>query len=428
MREILHGLGRRRAESLSCSPGRTTGVTHMNTEQSPPILPSPDLLDRRDLMAQNVLTLIHIALQATDLGSGVVPTLDALISSTAAVGAAYFQIAAPAASPPTSSPLGGLPGPFQPVPLIYQVRAAAGELPNTPGMQAIAAHGLPADTPLMQALYSRRTPMFFDDVAMQPQTAGFPELGVASLAAAPVLGMGGELLGAFLMHTFVLHAWSEEEVRLFSSVVGTIAALTARLAAEEQATSAREAALRALGLALETRDRETQGHTDRVTQMASQLAGRFKLSDADAQALRWGAYLHDIGKIAIADSILHKPGKLSEEEFELMRAHVAFGHQFASTLGFLPPDALAVVGQHHERWDGQGYPGKLRGEEIHLLARIFALCDVYDALISERPYKSAWTHEAACAEIARQSGQHFDPQVTAAFFELIAARTGAVSA
>ncbi|GAA4019482.1 HD domain-containing protein [Deinococcus rubellus] len=393
----------------------------MNSEISPTTFP-PALLDSRDLTAQNVLTLIHIALEAADLGAGVVPTLDTLISHTAAVGAAYFQIGAQVAPQ-----LGTQPGLVQPTPLIYQVRAAAGELPDTPGMQAIAAHGLPADTPLMQALYSRRTPMFFDDVAKQPQTAGFAELGVASLAAAPVLGMRGELLGAFLMHTFVAHAWNEEEVRLFSSVVGTIAALTARLAAEEQVTSAREAALRALGLALETRDRETQGHTDRVTLMASQLAAQFKLSHTEAQALRWGAYLHDIGKIAIADSILHKPGKLSEEEFALMRDHAVFGHNFASALGFLPPASLAVVAQHHERWDGQGYPGGLRGEEIHLLARIFALCDVYDALVSVRPYKPAWTPEEACAEIARQSGRHFDPQVTAAFFELLAAQTMAAA-
>ncbi|GAA3999851.1 HD domain-containing protein [Deinococcus rubellus] len=315
----------------------------------PTVLP-----DSRDLTAHNVLALIRVALEAPDLGSGVVPTLNELIDHTAAVGAAYFQATTEDAS----------------APLIYQVRAAAGELPDTPGMQAIAAHGLPADTPLMRALLARRTPMFFDDTAAQPQTAGFPELGVLSLAAAPVVGKRGELLGAFLMHTFVPHAWSEAEVQLFSSVAGIIAALIVRLAAEEQANATREAALRALGLALEARDRETQGHTDRVTQMALQLAEQLELDETETQALRWGAYLHDIGKIAIADAVLHKPGKLSEEEFTLMQTHVVFGHQFASALGFLPSEALAVVLQHHERWDAQGYPAKVGGEEIHLLARI----------------------------------------------------------
>ena len=365
--------------------------------------------DARDVTAQNVLNLIHIALDAPDLGSGITPTLQALVSNTAAVGAAYFQVR------PDQLGL----SPLNADALTYQVRAASGEMPTTPGMQAIAAHGLPADTPLMRALRGRHTPIFFDDTSLRPETAGFPELGVASLAAAPVLSVDGDLLGAFLMHTFEAHAWNDDEVRWFSSVVGTIAALTGRLAAEEQVKVAREAALRALGLALEARDGETQGHTDRVTQMALQLAAQLGLGVDDCQALRWGAYLHDIGKIAVPDQILHKPGKLTEAEFDQMKGHVQGGHQFASALGFLPPEALAVVLQHHERWDGKGYPQGLAGENIHLLARVFALCDVYDALISTRPYKAAWTHAAACAAIAEQAGHHFDPQVVSAFFELL---------
>ncbi|WP_293912221.1 HD domain-containing phosphohydrolase [Deinococcus sp.] len=373
-----------------------------------------------------MLRLLRVALEAPDLGAGVVPTLHELIGNTAAVGAAYFQVkhgqvkhSQVKHSQVEQLQLQGSPpdlGLQTSPPLIYQVRAAAGEMPGTPGMQAIAAHGLPSDTPLLRALLSRRTPMFFGDTRLHPESAGFPELGVASLAAAPVLSARGELLGAFLMHTFELHAWSDEEMRLCSGVTGIIASLLARLAAEEQATAAREAALRALGLALEARDRETQGHTDRVTGMALQLAEHLQLGAEECQALRWGAYLHDIGKIAIADQILHKPGKLSHEEFGLMQTHVIVGHQFAGALGFLPPEALAVIAQHHERWDGAGYPQRVGGESIHLLARIFALCDVYDALISERPYKAAWTVEAARAELRAQSGLHFDPQVVQAFF------------
>lgn len=378
-----------------------------------PLMIAASSVDDRDLTAQSVLRLIRIALEAKDLGTGVVPTLDELIHHTAAVGAAYFQLKLPA----THS--GQFRGAEPAQALIYQVRAAAGELPSTPGMQAVAAHGLPANTPLMQALLTRRTPMFFDDTATRPETAGFPELGVASLAAAPVVGRRGELLGAFLMHTFEAHVWSEQEVRLFSSVVGTIAALMARLAAEEQVSAAREAALRALGLALEARDRETQGHTDRVTELALRLAKHFHLGEEQCQALRWGAYLHDIGKISIPDHILHKPSSLSEDEFKLMQSHAEVGHSFASALGFLPSEALEVVLHHHEKWNGKGYPRQLAGEDIHLLARIFSLCDVYDALISERPYKRAWTPAEAHAELAAQAGHHFDPQVVSAFFELL---------
>ncbi|TSA84499.1 HD domain-containing protein [Deinococcus detaillensis] len=366
--------------------------------------------DNRDLTAQSVLRLVHIALEAKDLGTGVVPTLDELIQHTAAVGAAYFQLKLPS---------GEVQNAALPQALIYQVRAAAGEMPTTSGMRAVAAHGLPSDTPLMQALLTRRTPMFFDNTSVRPETIGFPELGVVSLAAAPVLGKRGELLGAFLMHTFEAHTWTEEEVRLFSSVVGTIAALMARLAAEEQVNAARESALRALGLALEARDRETQGHTDRVTALALRLARHLHLGEEQCQALRWGAYLHDIGKISIPDHILHKPSSLSEDEFELMRSHAEVGHRFASSLGFLPSESLEVVLHHHEKWNGKGYPRQLAGGDIHLLARIFSLCDVYDALISERPYKRAWTLEETHAELAAQAGQHFDPQVVSAFFELL---------
>jgi putative nucleotidyltransferase with HDIG domain len=381
---------------------------------SAPGEPGAAVPDHHETAAQSVLTLLRVALEAPDLGAGVIPTLHELINNTAAVGAAYVQVRHARAGHVQEGP--APLGDWQGGPLIYQVRAAAGDMPDTPGMQAIAAHGLPGDTPLLRALHRRRTPMFFGDTRLHPESAGFPELGVASLAAAPVLSARGELLGAFLMHTFEPHAWTHEEVRLCSGVMGIIASLLARLTAEEQASAAREAALRALGLALEARDRETQGHTDRVTRMALELAGHLQLSAEECQALRWGAYLHDIGKIAIADQILHKPGKLSDEELELMRTHVVVGHQFAHALGFLPPGALAVVAQHHERWDGAGYPQRLAGESIHRLARIFALCDVYDALISVRPYKPAWTVDAARAELRVQAGRHFDPLVVQAFF------------
>ncbi len=355
--------------------------------------------ETRATVAQAVLALTQIALAASDLPSGITPTLEHLVCDTAAVGAAYFQASGDQA-------------------LTYQVRAASGEMPSTPGMAAIAAHGLPADVPLMRALEGTSQAMFFDDCHTASETRGFIDLGVASLAAAPVRRADGKLMGAFLMHTFDQHTWGDSEAALFSMVSGTIAALAGRLAAEEQMRAAQEASLRALGLALEARDGETLGHTDRVTSFAIQMAGRLRFSSEQVQALRWGAYLHDIGKIAIPDAVLLKPGKLTADEWDLMQSHVVAGTSFAAALEFLPSAALAVIAQHHERWEGGGYPWGMVGSEISLGARIFALCDVYDALTSDRPYKAAWSREEALSEIQAQSGRHFDPELVPHFIEM----------
>jgi putative nucleotidyltransferase with HDIG domain len=173
----------------------------------------------------------------------------------------------------------------------------------------------------------------------------------------------------------------------------------------------REEAFRALGLALEYRDLETKGHTDRVVALARSLGRHLNLADADMESLAWGAYLHDLGKIAIADAILLKPGKLTPQEFDEVKRHAVLGDEMSRDLAFLPAASREVVRAHHERWDGSGYPDGLAGEEIPFLARLFALVDVYDALVSERPYKRAWTHQEAVEEIVRQSGAHFDPRL-----------------
>lgn len=188
--------------------------------------------------------------------------------------------------------------------------------------------------------------------------------------------------------------------------------------AEREADIARQSAVRALGLALETRDHDTKGHTDRVTRLALQLGAQAGLSPADLDTLRIGAYLHDIGKMSVPDAILLKPGPLTPAERLTMQEHVTAGERFAASLGFLDDGVLQVIRAHHERWDGSGYPLGLRGREIPLLARIFALADVYDALLSERPYKQAWPPQQAQAEIGAQAGKQFDPQLTALFLAL----------
>ncbi len=355
-----------------------------------------DVVTEKGNRAAFVMKLTQLAVAAPTVPSAVTPILDALVNRTAAAGAAYFQ-------------LGGE---------VFHARAASGEMPDSPIMAEILIHGLPGDTPLMRALQDTSEPLFFDDTSSQDATAGFPELGVISMAATPVRTATGRMLGAFLMHTFELHEWTTGEADLFAAVAGVLASLTARLVAEEDAIRAQEDALRSLGLALEFRDGETKGHTDRVTHRALKIGEQMGLDEATMKALRWGSYLHDIGKVATPDAILRKPGALDETEWEIMRSHVEVGHLFAAQLGFLPKSVLSLILHHHERWEGAGYPHRLEGVNIPLLARIFTVSDVYDALTSTRPYKRAWSHEEAIAEIRAQSGRQFDPEVVDAFLKL----------
>ncbi|MBB6015147.1 HD-GYP domain-containing protein [Deinococcus radiopugnans] len=356
--------------------------------------------DVRTVVAQSVLDLTHQVFSASTLVQGVTPTLEYLVARTAAVGAAYIQV--------TGAQDQG-----------YRVRATWGQVPRTPSVQDIVFQGLPLRTPMMRALEVSPGPLFFDDTTTPCETLGFRDVGIASLAAAPVRAQDDELLGAFLMYTSTPHVWTKEEAAVFSLVAGTIAGLAGRLAADEQASAAREAALRAMGLALEVRDGETKGHTDRVTALALRLARALCWSPSQTRALRWGAYLHDIGKIAIPDAVLLKRGPLDGAEWQVMRSHAGEGVRFAKALGFLPQTALDVVTDHHERWDGQGYPAGKAGQAISLAGRLFALCDVYDALTSERPYKVAWTSQAALAEIEAQAGRHFDPELTRLFLQVM---------
>ncbi|MDX2007716.1 MAG: HD domain-containing phosphohydrolase [Meiothermus sp.] len=175
--------------------------------------------------------------------------------------------------------------------------------------------------------------------------------------------------------------------------------------------------------ALDLRDQETQGHTERVTGLTLELAETLGLEDSE-QHLRRGALLHDVGKIGVPDAILLKPGALTEDEWQVMRLHPIYAYQWLSSVPFLA-SALEIPYAHHERWDGAGYPRGLRGEEIPLSARLFAVVDVYDALTSDRPYRKAWTPDQALTYLERHSGSQFDPHVTQVFLRMMQSRLGA---
>ncbi len=175
--------------------------------------------------------------------------------------------------------------------------------------------------------------------------------------------------------------------------------------------------LEALGAALDLRDTETEGHSRRVSRFCLEMAKAMGCAAEQLKQIARGSYLHDIGKIGIPDSILLKPGRLNEEETAVMQTHARVGYDLVSRIGFLAP-AAEIVLTHQERYDGTGYPQGLVGDEIPLGSRIFAVADTLDAMTSDRPYRLALPLSAARAEIARESGRQFDPEVVRVFLSL----------
>jgi len=175
-----------------------------------------------------------------------------------------------------------------------------------------------------------------------------------------------------------------------------------------------EATIEGWSRAMDLRDHETEGHTQRVTDLTVRLARIMGINDEQIVHIRRGALLHDIGKLGIPDTVLLKPGTLSPEEWDLMRKHPQYAYEMLYPIEYLHP-ALEIPYCHHEKWDGTGYPRQLKGEEIPFAARLFAVVDVFDALTSNRPYRNAWTQEKALGYYREQQGKHFDPNVVEAF-------------
>ncbi|MGC9063072.1 MAG: HD-GYP domain-containing protein [bacterium] len=190
------------------------------------------------------------------------------------------------------------------------------------------------------------------------------------------------------------------------------------MSANRELLRAYDKTLEGWAYALDLRDKETEGHSQRVTELTLRIAKKMGVRDEDLIHIRRGALLHDMGKIGIPDNILLKPDKLSEEEWEIMKKHPVYAYQMLSRIEYLRP-ALDIPYCHHEKWDGSGYPRGLKGEEIPLAARIFAVADVFDALTSDRSYRKAWTKESAIEYIKGEAGKHFDPRVVDAFLKVI---------
>jgi putative nucleotidyltransferase with HDIG domain len=236
------------------------------------------------------------------------------------------------------------------------------------------------------------------------------------------------------VHRYIGKPWDPEELLavlrqaterydLLAERKRLVAALQAKNRELEQANAelaeAYDTTLEGWSRALELRDQETEGHTRRVTEMTLRLARALGLDDGELVHVRRGALLHDIGKMAIPDGILLKPGPLTDEEWALMRHHPIYAHELLAPIRFLKA-ALDIPYCHHERWDGTGYPRGLKREEIPLAARIFAVVDAWDALRSERPYHQPLPEAEVRAQLRSLAGTHFDPKVVDAFLQMLA--------
>lgn len=234
------------------------------------------------------------------------------------------------------------------------------------------------------------------------------------------------VIGVISIESEQANAFSESDERLTITLAAqaAIAINNAQLFDDLQRsntslTLAYDATIQGWSHALDLRDRETEGHTQRVTNLTMELARRIGISDEQLVHVQRGSLLHDIGKMGVPDHILLKPGALTEAEWASMKQHPVFAYEMLSPIRYLKSAALDIPYCHHEKWDGTGYPRGLKGEEIPLAARIFSIADVWDALTHDRPYRPAWMKETALEYIKEQSSKQFDPQVVEAFLGLI---------
>ena len=321
---------------------------------------------------------------------------------------------------------------------VHPVPTSSRGLMSGPEIQAnaiwTALHGLPL----------RSAPAPVDVLAFLLLVLAVPLLALRvrmlyAALAAPLLA----LAYAALAHGLFLHGTVVAVVApLFGLAVATVAAVTASHVSEtfERRRVAGVAALlerkvrertldlrrtqlevvQRLACAVDLRDEDTGRHIDSIGNLCRRLAEAAGLPPDEVELLHHASALHDVGKLVVPDHILRKPGKLDAEEWRLMQRHTTAGADLlAGSDAPVIQLAETIARTHHERWDGTGYPNGLAGEDIPLAGRICALCDVYDALVSERPYKRAWSHEEAITEIAQQAGRHFDPRLTALFVELL---------
>jgi len=281
----------------------------------------------------------------------------------------------------------------------------------------------PRDTGLNALIARTLKPYYLRNLQAEPAISNlvWEKSGLVGMVGVPMIAQE-QLIGFIWIGS--RREVSGSQQRLLTAVADIAANAIRRSSLHEQTVSdavalnlAYDSTLEGWARALELRDQETEGHSQRVTNLTLALAKQFQFDPAGLVHLRRGAILHDIGKMGIPDAILRKPGPLTDEEWVVMRKHPQYAYDMLSSIEYLRP-ALGIPYCHHEKWDGSGYPRGLQGEEIPLAARIFAVADVWDALRADRVYRRGWPEERVLAFIQEQTGTHFDPQVVEKFFTL----------
>ncbi|MBI3738252.1 MAG: PAS domain S-box protein [Chloroflexi bacterium] len=302
-----------------------------------------------------------------------------------------------------------------------RIKAAQG-LPNLEE----AINGLfPANNALLRAIHDSGFPLILRDARADSRF----EKWVAADEVRGWMGVPlmthGQIIGYITLDSYRVGAFDENSASLAQSFAhqAAVAIENAELFENLQKSNvelshAYDTTLEGWGKALELRDKETQGHTERVSELTLKLARKMGLGKEELVKIQRGVLVHDIGKMGVPDHILHKKGPLTKKEWAEMRKHPQYAFDLLYPIPYLRP-ALDIAFCHHERWDGTGYPRGLKGEQIPLAARIFAVVDVWDALLFKRPYRQAWTKKKILKYIREQSGKHFDPQVVEIFLKMM---------
>jgi len=291
--------------------------------------------------------------------------------------------------------------------------------------QDILGKSFPASDPLFLEVKTRKQPIILADATQDPRFLGWGKTShVRGWMSVPLITRG-EVIGYITLDNHKESAYSLEAGSMAQAFAHQAAAAieNARLFegmqnSLKELNQAYESTIEGWSKAMDLRDKETEGHTLRVTELTTRLASAMGIDGEALVHIRRGALLHDIGKMGIPDRILLKPDSLSDEELLIMRQHPKYAHDMLSQISYLLP-ALDIPYSHHERWDGKGYPQGLKGEQIPLAARLFAVIDVWDALTSDRPYRPAWTHREAIDYIWELSEEHFDPDIVKKFMEIV---------
>jgi HD-GYP domain-containing protein (c-di-GMP phosphodiesterase class II) len=256
-----------------------------------------------------------------------------------------------------------------------------------------------------------------DPDADEAERSYLAELGFKRLLLCP-LTVEDEVIGTIECYRSDDRAFRKDDpnqVEVLTAFAGTA---YSRIQLAEKLEEHYTTTIEALTSALEARDPYTEAHTSRIKELAVGLAIAMQVPEEILKSVRLGSILHDVGKIGVSDTILLKDGPLTDDEWVIMRAHPEIGERMLSGIAFLS-SALPVIRHHHERWDGEGYPDGLEAEEIPLAARIVAVCDAYDAMTSDRPYRNGMSHDAACEELIRCAGRQHDPMCSSLLIDVV---------